>query len=75
MSNPGWDSDPDLLRANLIFAPAEAPLVQLLRFQPCLRVAYEDQLAAVFLAQNNQTGDVANSFCASRAKLSNQPAE
>ncbi|MGC2613413.1 MAG: hypothetical protein WA354_05220 [Terracidiphilus sp.] len=74
-ANPGWDSDPDLLRANLIFAPAEAPLVQLLRFQPCLRVAYEDQLAAVFLAQNNQTGDVANSFCASREKLSNQPAE
>ena len=29
--SPGWDSDPDLVKANLIIAPVGSPLVQLLR--------------------------------------------
>jgi hypothetical protein len=74
-ANLGWDSDPDLLRANLIIAPADVPLVHLLRLQPCLQLAYEDQLAAVFIAQRYQTGDPTKSFCASKEQLSNQTAE
>jgi hypothetical protein len=73
--SPGWDSDPDLLTANLIVAQADAPLVQLLRFQPCLRLAYEDQLAAVFIPQNNQANSGASGFCGSREKLSNGTAK
>ena len=77
-ASPGWDSDPDLLAANLIIAPVDAPLVQLLRFQPCLKLAYQDQLAAIFIAREDrvtQSGTVASGFCASREKLSNRPAE
>jgi hypothetical protein len=75
---PGWDSDPDLVTANLIIAQAQAPLVQLLRLQPCLQLAYEDQLAAVFIPrkeQATQSRTAAGGFCASRDKLSNGPAE
>jgi len=49
----------------------------LLRFQPCLRVAYQDQLAAVFIPQKDENagpGAVATGFCAGRDKLPNQPA-
>ena len=75
---PGWDSDPDLLQANLIIAQSHAPLVQLLRFQPCLQLAYQDQLAAVFIPQRDEkaeSGAVSTGFCARRDKLSNHPAE
>jgi hypothetical protein len=75
---PGWDSDPDLLAANLIIAQASAPLVQLLHFQPCLQLVYQDQLAAVFIAQKDQlaqSGAVVSGFCASRDKLSKQAGE
>lgn len=77
-SHPGWDSDPDLLQANLIIAQASAPLVQLLRFQPCLQLAYQDQLAAVFIPQkdeNAETGAIVTGFCAGRDKVSNQQAK
>jgi len=66
---PGWDSDPDLLRANLIVAKRETQLVQLLRLQPCLQAAYEDQIAVVFIPRNapGQAGDSTRSaFCAAR---------
>lgn len=71
---PGWDSDPDLVKANLIIAPVGSPLAQLLRLQPCLRLAYDDQLAAVFVArkgQNVETASVATGLCATREKPSN----
>jgi len=68
---PGWDSDPVLLRANLIISPKGAPLVQLLRLQPCLELAYQDQLAAVFIDRRDskaETAPVTTPFCAAREK-------
>jgi hypothetical protein len=64
--------------ANLIIAQTEAPLAQLLQFQPCLHLVYEDQLAAVFVARKDQvaqSGTVASGFCASRDKLSTRATE
>jgi len=75
---PGWDSDVELLKANLIIAQPGVPLVQLLQFQPCLRLAYADRLAAVFIPQKDQTGGagtVATSFCTRREELSKQPTQ
>lgn len=65
----GWDSDPDLLRANLIIAKRGAPLVQLLQLQPCLQAVYEDPVAVVFIP-GKAPAEAANSpvfpFCAAR---------
>jgi hypothetical protein len=73
---PGWDSDADLLKANLVIAQANSPLVQLLRFQPCLRMGYADQLAVVFITNTNaETATAATDFCTRRDKLSNQTTE
>jgi hypothetical protein len=66
---PGWDSDPDLLRANLIFAPVNAPLTELLDSQACLQVAYRDNLATVFVQRKTliDKSNVASSpFCTRR---------
>lgn len=74
---PGWDSDPDLLPAELIFAKSSAPLTQVLRLQPCLQVAYEDGLAALFIANPNETSApdrAATTFCTSRALPTGQQA-
>lgn len=65
----GWDSDPDLLPANLIIAKRDAPLVQLLQLQPCLQAAYEDQDSVVFIPRNIAAGKVdipSTPFCAAR---------
>ena len=48
---PGWDSDPDLAKAGLVIGPVKAPLTQLLRMDPRFQLAYEDKLAAVFVAR------------------------
>lgn len=66
---PGWDSDPDLVRANLILAPVNAPLTQLLELQPCLQTAYQDNLAMVFVPRTSLAGlrdGAGTAFCAAR---------
>jgi hypothetical protein len=51
-AQPGWASDPDLQKAGLVLGPNNAPLTQLLRMDPRFELAYEDKLAAVFIARN-----------------------
>lgn len=46
----GWESDPDLLRANLVIANKGRVLTSLLRYHPRFKVAYEDNIAVVFVA-------------------------
>jgi hypothetical protein len=48
---PDWASDPDLQSAGLVIGPVTAPLTQLLRTDPRFQLAYEDKLAAVFIAR------------------------
>jgi hypothetical protein len=48
---PGWAFDPDLRRAGLVIGPVRAPLTQLLRQDSRFELAYEDKLAAVFVAR------------------------
>ncbi len=47
---PDWASDPDLRKAGLVIGPVKAPLTQLLRMDPRFQLAYEDKIAAVFVA-------------------------
>ena len=67
--NSKWASDPDLLKARLVIGPVDAPLTQLLRLSPGFELAYEDKIAAVFVARKGSTaklGDTAtgpNSLC------------
>jgi hypothetical protein len=51
-AQPGWAADPDLQKAGLVIGPVTAPLTQLLRLDPRFQLAYEDRLAAVFVARN-----------------------
>jgi hypothetical protein len=46
-----WASDPQLTSANLVIGPVNAPLTQLLRMSPRFSLAYEDKVAAVFVAR------------------------
>jgi hypothetical protein len=48
-----WASDPDLKTAGVVIGPVDAPLVQLLRLSPAFDLAYEDQVAAVFVPRAN----------------------
>lgn len=48
---PDWASDPQLASAALVIGPATAPLTQLLRMDSRFRIAYEDKVAAVFVAR------------------------
>jgi len=48
---PGWQSDPDLRSAHLVIGPAGAVLTQLLRSDPGFQLAYQDKVAAVFVAR------------------------
>ena len=48
---PGWNCNPDLRNARLVIGPVEAPLTQLLRTSSGFDLAYEDQVAAVFVAR------------------------
>lgn len=66
---PGWDSDPQLLRANLIIAQRDSPLVQLLRPEPCLQPAYQDNLSVVFIPRAPSAeipNGAADAFCRAR---------
>jgi hypothetical protein len=48
---PGWASDPELQSAGLVIGSAAAPLTQLLRADPRFELAYQDKMAAVFIAR------------------------
>ena len=48
---PDWASDTQLASAGLVVGPAKAPLTQLLRTDQRFRLAYEDKVAAVFVAR------------------------
>jgi hypothetical protein len=58
-AQPGWASDPDLQKANLIIAPFNPPLTQLLRMDPRFEVGYEDKLAVVFIARDSSQSKAA----------------
>jgi hypothetical protein len=45
---PGWASDPELARANLVITPKVSAIASLLRTDPQFKVAYEDVQAIVF---------------------------
>ena len=45
---PGWESDPDLARANLVLTPRDAAIASLLRLSPQFQIAYEDSQAVIF---------------------------
>ena len=51
--DPKWASDPDLSSAGLVIAPVKEPLTQLLRMDPRFELAFEDKVAAVFIARRN----------------------
>jgi len=46
---PGWESDPDLARANLIIWPSKSPLAGLLRCDSRFKQVYTDPQATVFV--------------------------
>ena len=48
---PGWQSDPALQSAGIVIGPYESPLMQLLRTDSHFQLAYEDKVAAVFVAR------------------------
>ena len=50
-AQPDWISDPQLKSAGLVIGPAKAPLTQVLRTDPHFQLAYEDKIAAVFIAR------------------------
>jgi hypothetical protein len=45
---PGWESDPDLNRANLVLTPRDAAIASLLRTSSQFRNVYEDSQAVIF---------------------------
>ncbi|HVT97248.1 MAG TPA: hypothetical protein VHE33_07045 [Acidobacteriaceae bacterium] len=48
---PQWAADPDLASAGVVIGPAGAALTQLLRNDARFTLAYEDKVAAVFVAR------------------------
>jgi hypothetical protein len=46
---PGWETDPDLLKAKLVIAEKDRVLTSLLRTQPNYKIVYEDGTAVVFV--------------------------
>ncbi len=50
-AEPDWASDAQLTQAGLVIGPVKAPLTQALRMDPRFQLAYEDQVAAVFIAR------------------------
>jgi hypothetical protein len=45
---PGWDSNPDLVRANTVITPRVSAIAALLRTDPRFQVAFEDAQSVVF---------------------------
>ena len=59
---PDWSSDPDLKSAGIVIAPVKTALAQLLRMDSRFTLAYQDKVAAVFVARgtsNKASGNVA----------------
>jgi hypothetical protein len=48
-ASPGWQSDPELARANLIIGSPYLPLTQLLATDPRFKLVYHDDVAHVFV--------------------------
>jgi hypothetical protein len=46
---PDWANDPQLTSADLVIGPVKVPLSQLLRLDPHWQIAYEDNVAVVFV--------------------------
>lgn len=61
---PGWEKDPELVHSNLVLAPVDEPLAQLLTLSSDFRLAYKDKVAALFVRdaprQNLTEAKVAN---------------
>lgn len=70
---PDWASDPDLVKAGLVIGPVETPLIQLLRMDPRFELAYEDKLAAVFVARKAQSPGSARVTAAGVGMPANPP--
>ena len=51
---PDWIKDQDLRSAGLVIAPIKAPLTQLFRMDSDFRLAYQDNVAAVFVSHNQE---------------------
>ena len=45
--NPIWQTDPELLHANVVLAPRSAALTSRLRLDPRFRVVFQDAQAVV----------------------------
>jgi hypothetical protein len=45
---PGWESDPDLARANVVLTPRDAAIASLLRTDARFQNVYEDSQAVIF---------------------------
>jgi hypothetical protein len=58
--SPKWASDPNLQSAGVVIAPDGAALTQLLRTDARFELAYEDKVAAVFVARNEASNGVNN---------------
>jgi len=56
---PGWDRNPELRKAQLVIGPVDAPLNQLLRFNSHFELAYQDNVAAVFVARSDSGKSIA----------------
>jgi hypothetical protein len=52
---PGWETNPELLRAKLIIADHNRPLTWLLRKDSRYRIVYEDGTAVVFVQADSNT--------------------
>jgi hypothetical protein len=50
-AEPDWASDAQLTSAGVVIGPVKAPLIQVLRMDPRFQLAYEDKVAAVFVAR------------------------
>lgn len=53
-AEPSWASNPELSSAGLVIAPVKAPLAQILRMDSRFQLAYEDKVAAVFVARGSE---------------------
>jgi hypothetical protein len=51
-----WNADPELAVSRLVIADVEAPLTSLLRFDSRFKLVYEDEVAVVFIARQQQQG-------------------
>jgi hypothetical protein len=51
---PGWDSDPELMQANVVIADATRPLTSLLRTDSRFELVYEDATALVFVSAHQK---------------------